>query len=197
MPPGTKPWSNGSHGRCEVNLPARVARRYARAFFDLARRDGCAEAALRDLVNLSRLADECPEWSRFVGNYRLPSARRHDILERLFRDTLHPLTLSLVRLLESRRRLDLLGEVREAFSQWMDEAQGVRRMTVTSAYDLGPRGKTAVRESLSRPYGKAVSVTFETDRALLAGFVWQVGDQRGDRSAAGALAAWRKKLADV
>lgn len=174
---------------------AKAARRYARAFFDLARREGCTEEALRDLTDLSRMADESVDLRWFLGNYLLPRARRQAVLEQLFRGGLHPLTWSFLRLLESQRRMGLLPMVRTAFGEWLDEAQGVSRAAVTSAFALEVRGEAAVREALRRRHGDNVRVTFGTDRRLLAGFVWQVGDTRCDRSVAGALAELRRKVA--
>jgi ATP synthase F1 delta subunit len=178
-----------------VKPSVKAARRYARAFLDLAGREGRCDEVSRDLASLARLADESADWRRFVSQDGLPRERRRLILERIVRDALHPLTWSLLRLLESKRRLGLLRIVGELFAEGLEEARGVRRVTVTSAFDLGTRSQAAVREALGRRCGDALQVRFVTDRGLLAGFAWQIGDTRHDRSAAGALGALRKKWA--
>src|SRR5450759_90694 len=99
-----------------------ASRRYARAWFDLARERGVLAAADADALALEQVWREVPEFPGFCGNYLLHPARRRALIAALFGTRVAPLTLRFLSLLESRRRLDRLADILDEFRRLSERA---------------------------------------------------------------------------
>ena len=172
-----------------------TSRRYARAWFDLARERGVLAAADADALALEQVWREVPEFAAFCGNYLLHPARRRALIVTLFGTRVAPLTLRFLSLLESRRRLDRLADILDEFRRLSERASGVLRATVTTAVATDDALRVAVIEALQRRTGaRGVRIDWKVDSALIAGAQALVGDTWVDVSVAGRLARLRRAV---
>ncbi|MHB8533407.1 MAG: F0F1 ATP synthase subunit delta [Solirubrobacteraceae bacterium] len=157
-----------------------VARRYADAFFDLAR-DAKAIAAYED--DLARAAETLSntEVLDALGNPRLDIADRVRLALALIDGTAEH-TRNLVRLLVERNRIALLSSVLEQFRLLADRESGVVRAAVTAAIPLTAALQEEITASLRERLGGDVQVTVAHDPAILGGLVIRVGDRVIDNS---------------
>ncbi len=172
-----------------------TSRRYARAWFDLARERGVLAAADADALALEQVWREVPEFAAFCGNYQLHPARRRELIATIFGKRVAPLTLRFLSLLESRRRLDRLADILDEFRRLSERAAGVLRATVTTAVETDEALRTAVIEALQRRTGaRGVRIDWKVDAGLIAGAQALVGDTWVDVSVAGRLARMRRAV---
>jgi F-type H+-transporting ATPase subunit delta len=165
-----------------------IARRYARAAFELAKEQGKVSELSREL---NAFADAYASSSEFRDIDTVPSlqgADRRAIVESLGkRLSASDLTTRTVAMIAERQRLSLLPDLVRVVEEMADDHLGVLRGTVTSAtrLDEGYRGK--LKRKIEETTGKKVILTFEEDENLIAGIVTQIGDRVIDGTVRGKL----------
>jgi F-type H+-transporting ATPase subunit delta len=172
-----------------------VARRYAKALFELARGEDRLEPVAQELATFDRvLADEAPLREALLRPWVKATNKRAIVATVAERLQLSPLTRNFLALVAQRRRLDLLAEIRAAYQKLADEAAGRIRARVRSAVPLGETEREAIRERLGRRLGKTVLLDTTVDPTLIGGFVAEVGSRLLDVSVAGQLSVLRSHI---
>lgn len=175
-------------------MPKRVhAKRYAQAVFELARERMELERWGRELEELALLAGD-PVVVTFLENPRIPFSQKSQLLtERL--GGLSPLTLNLVFLLVSRRRISALGAIAREYQALLDHYQGIERAEVTTAVPAEGQILSKVAGDLSLLLEKKIILEPKVDPAVLGGVVVRVGGKLIDGSVRSRLAALKQNLA--
>jgi F-type H+-transporting ATPase subunit delta len=101
---------------------------------------------------------------------------------------------SFFRVLIEADRLGLLPEIRTLFDALKDEADGVARAQIISAFPLDDAQLAALRKGLERRFGKKVEATVSVDRALIGGAKIIVGDTVIDASVQSELQTMANEL---
>ncbi len=168
-----------------------AARRYAQAAFTLALEGGDLSRWRQDLADIAQVLVESPA-ARVLADERVPLAERLRVVERSL--DVQPLALNLARVLVSRGRSTIAGEVAEAFDALADEHEGIARATVTTAVELAPEDLARIERALGQSTGKRVRAQANTDPALIGGLVVRVGDRLLDGSVRTRLRRLRRQL---
>lgn len=165
-----------------------IARRYARAIFDLGQESNKLDSLVAELARFAAAYATSPE---FQGLDRMPElagpARRAVLAEIGKRIQASEASVNAVALLADRHRLSLLPDVATLVSEMSDEHFGVVRATVRSAKKLTPAYVNRLAERLRSATGKKVVITTEEDPALIAGVVAEVGGRVIDGTVRGRL----------
>jgi F-type H+-transporting ATPase subunit delta len=171
-----------------------IARRYARAVFELGR-ESQSETLAREIDSFAQLYQEQAELRAVLDNPLVHDDARDGILrdvgERL---GLSDLALRSLRVLIQNRRTSALPALAEELNRLTDETQGIVRATVTSAGPLSSAYLDRLRGELERSTGKKVVVTHETDASLIGGVVTRVGDRVIDGSLRAKLSQFRDSV---
>ena len=165
-----------------------IARRYARALFELAKEAGKVAEVARELGNFAAAYETSAEFREIDVLPSVQGADRRAIVASLGASLgASDLTVRVVAMIADRQRLSLLPDLVNVMDEMADEHLGVLRGTVTSAQrlDEGYRGK--LKRKIEEATGKKVLLTFEEDQNLIAGIVTQIGDQIIDGSVRGKL----------
>lgn len=173
---------------------SRIAARYARALFDLAREQERLDAVYEDMVALRRIIDESAALQGVVTDPSMPAPRVLNILKELFEPNTDPLTYRFLRFLVHRNRLAWLPDAIPLFEQYVDEHKGQLRVNVVSAVSLSEKQKSAMNAKLKRRFKREILARYEEQPALVGGFRVQVGDTVHDYSAATMLETFKHKL---
>ena len=171
-----------------------AAKRYAEAAYLIARQDGTEAAWLDGLTALAALGSD--EAQAFLQDSRVPVRRKAELLENALQGV-DPLVLTLGRLLLRRKKTDIAPQIKEAFQELVDEANGITHATVTSAVPLSPDEVKAVTDRLNQMTGGTVIVRPQVDESILGGLVVQMGDRLIDGSTRSRLQALKRQLAGV
>ncbi len=175
-----------------------VSIRYARALFETLSADGGGQAdrGLAELQGFAGVLAREPAARQILLNPAIPADKRESFIGKIAAVLeLDMRVRRLIGLLCDRRRLDILGEVVEAYQQMLDEKNGVARATVTSATALTESEAREFTERLGKSLGKRVIVEIERDPALLGGVVVRIGGKVYDGSLRQRLAGFRARLA--
>lgn len=169
-----------------------AARRYAQAAFAVALEQNDLERWAQDLRSIEALAGQ-----RDVLEVLESSRVRPEQKERLLQAGLpdvNPLALNLARILVSKGRVALAGQMREEFDRLVDEHRGIAHATVVTAVPLSEQDRREVEKRLSQVVGKQVMVEAEVDTSVLGGLVARIGDRLIDGSTRTRLLDLRRQL---
>lgn len=159
-----------------------------------AQEGGQLDAVEDELFRLGRIIEGSPELERALGDRTRDPDRKRELMATLVRDKLTEVTAALVDQLVARQRESLAegldGLARLAATQREKSVAHVR-----TPITLSDEQERRLADSLSRAYGREVTLHVEVDPALMGGLVIQVGDEIIDGSIAGRLDALRRKLA--
>jgi len=176
-------------------LGGSIARRYAKALFQIGVDRGNSEQLGKELGDMAAVFSESAELRQTLENPVFRPSEKRAILEKIL-PRLAPTTevQRFVLLLLERRRITALPAIARAFGELVDQHAGRVRAAVVSAQPLGPGELDRIRRSLERRTGKTVVIKESVDPALIGGVVARVGDLVLDGSVRTQLASLREKL---
>jgi F-type H+-transporting ATPase subunit delta len=172
-----------------------VARRYARAIFELGREEGSLATLPKEISEFAELYSGSVELRDVLGSPLVDVASREavlgDIAERL---GLSPTMRNTLRLLARRRRLPAIPEIARELLRLVDEENQLVRAHVLSAAPLSDDYLGRLKAELEKTTGKKVELTHEQDPSLIAGVVTRIGDRVIDGSVLSRLRSFRESL---
>jgi len=172
-----------------------VARRYAKALADLAVKDGNLVKYQEELAEVAALVRSNADVSRLAFYPLLAPAKKAKAFDALLE---HGKMSTMVRkfftVVAKAARLNLVLEIVEAYSGFVDEHTGVVEAQVQSSQPLSGLQTTALASSLAQRTGKTVRLRWQPDPAILGGVKVQVGSTVYDASLQGQLRLLKAKL---
>src|SRR5664279_1812757 len=182
-----QPWASSR------DLQEAVRRVSRTAMFLRAERTGELDDVEDQLFRFSRIVDASPELSVILDDPTADPDARSRLVDRLLAGRSHPLVTELVDALAR----DTAGRsfthgVRDLVDQAAQRREKVVAF-VTSAVALTEDQATRLIGSLTRIYGRAVSVHAEVDPSLIGGLRVQVGDEVIDGSMTAQLESLRRR----
>lgn len=169
-----------------------VARRYARAIFELARAEHDEDGWLRDLRTIQDILSN-PELQRYLDN---PAVGVEEKLQTLGK-SLNQLGVqrrNFVFVLVENNRTNEISNIVSAFETEENRARGVVNARVTTAVPIDAPEQAFLAQRLEAITGRKVVMQANVDPAIIGGFVARVGDHLIDASVVGRLVALRARL---
>lgn len=170
-----------------------VAQRYARAAFDLARRDGSQESWRENLNRAAELAS-APEVGRLARDASLSTYERHRKLDDAVGERVSQPVLNLMHDLLEHDRLELLPAIAVSFTDFVDAEGGAVIAQVHSAMPLSEEEAEKVRGKIEALIGPPVEVRVTVDPSLIGGLTVKIGDDLIDASVRGRLERLRERI---
>jgi F-type H+-transporting ATPase subunit delta len=172
-----------------------IARRYAKALFDLAVEQNQVEPWAQSLLSLKKAVEGSPELRQVLQNPVYTREQRHGLAAELARAAqLGPDPANLLKLLADRNRLAYLSGIADTFGRLADDKLGRVRATVTSAVPMEAAAVAALEHKLAAATRAQVVLERAVDPALLGGAVAQVGSFVYDGSLRSQLEDLRRTL---
>jgi F-type H+-transporting ATPase subunit delta len=161
-----------------------IARRYAKAFLELADEAGRIDAIGAELDRILATIDERGGTIYGVlGNPGFTLDERRGLLKAVApRLGITQLTTNLLFILLEKGRVTLLPEVTAQFHEFADEKANRVRVKVETAEALTPALAAEVKAALEQVTGKTVAIEVTVDPSLIGGIVARVGGRVYDAS---------------
>ena len=176
-------------------LGGSVARRYAKALFEIGVAEGNYEKLGQELDDLARAYDSSPDLRLALENPMVKPTEKVAILKAVLPRVAPSTSVQrFAQLLLERGRISLLRGAARAYRELADARAGQVRATVTSATPLGPVELDRVRRALEARTGRKVIVQTAVDPGLIGGVVARVGDLVLDGSVRTQLEEMRHRL---
>lgn len=172
-----------------------IAKRYARALFDVAAKEGDPSAVERNLVAFADLLNAHPSLQQILTNPAVPTPRKRDIVSDVVKASdLQPVVKKLLIYLAERDRLQVLPDLLSAYRDRLMDHLKIVRAEVTTAIALPDDRVRAIERSLAQATGKQVTVSTHVDPNILGGVVTRVGSVVYDGSLVRQLQRMKEEL---
>jgi F-type H+-transporting ATPase subunit delta len=172
-----------------------VARRYAKALYDLAKEDNAVERVQRELVAAADAWDTSTELRAVFENPAFAPEQRKAVIagiaQRIGASRIVANTLGM---LADRRRMRNVREIADAFVAKTEAASGRVRAEVITAAPLPDAYYVELAKVLKTAVGREVSITKKVDPSIIGGVVTRVGDTVFDGSLVNRLADIKNEL---
>ena len=172
-----------------------VARRYAKALFELAREDGSVPKMRQELADFAELLESNDELREVLLTPLHPVAQRRKVLDAVA-DKLGAgdvLKHFYAYLIDQRRLVDV-ESIQTEYERLADREAGLVRASVKSAAPLSESQLAELRRALAARTGSEVELDVEQDPTLIGGVVAKVGDLVFDGSLRTQLDQLRQNL---
>ncbi len=166
-----------------------VARVYARALLDLARKHHEERAVLEEFEAMIEQFERQPAFERILGDPGVDEAERAGILERVLRHRANDLVVNTLQVMNRKGRSALLRPLIQAYREELAELEGEVEATVVTAVPLSEAHRKRLNASLARYTGKKIVLDESVDAGLVGGMILRLGDRKIDSSVAREL--WR------
>jgi F-type H+-transporting ATPase subunit delta len=173
-----------------------AAVRYARALFDVARKEAQIEDVGRELSAFASVVAGHELLSRVLSNPAVPAPRKRAVVEDLLARSgaVSPVVSKLLLLLAERDRLVLLPEIDTAYqARLMDHAKVVRAELIT-AVPLPEDRVAALRSGLATLTGRQVQLDTTVNPSIIGGAVARIGSTVYDGSVTTQLQKVKERL---
>ncbi len=176
-------------------IGSEIAKRYARALFEIAREEDAIEAIYGELKGFLSLLEQSKDLAEFFANPVFDSSDKAavmgDILEKVKASTT---TSNFLKLLVEKRRIEALGQIEECYRRYMDDVLKKVRVDVKTAFPLSSELSARIKEQMEGLTGKNIEMVIDEDPSLLGGVVIGVGDTLYDGSVRAQLNSIRELI---
>ncbi len=164
-------------------ISSNIAKRYARAFFEIAGEEKRFEEYYQELRGFSTVLQENRNPSEFLANPVFDQTDKKAVLESVLEKTpVSELTANFLKLLVDKRRIGILSSIEGSYRELMDNTLKKARVTVSTAFPLTGELSARLQKALEGLTGREVEMTVSEDPSLLGGIVVRVGDTLYDGS---------------
>jgi len=160
-----------------------IAKRYARALFEIAREEDAIESIYGEIEGFSSLLAGSADLSEFFANPVFDSSDKAAVMGELLKEVkVSAVTSNFLKLLVDKKRINAIGQIEECYRKYMDEVLNKVRVDVKTAFPLSDELSDRIRKQMEGLTGKNVEMIIREDPSLLGGVVIGVGDTLYDGS---------------
>lgn len=171
-----------------------VAKRYARALFEIAQQQGVIAEVEQQLELVAAATAGDAEIRRFLAFPNIDVTKKVELIKSAISEKVSALVLHTIELLISRGRQEAIGDVYEAYTKIAGEALGQAHAVVYTAKQLSAEELAKVEATFSEIAGKKIKAEQFVEPALLGGVQVRIGDRLYDGSLSGKLARLEQSL---
>jgi len=162
---------------------SKVAKRYAKALFDLALETNKLEEVKNDLMVIR--AAHHAQLSMLLASPVVSGDKKNQLFDAVFSKHIQPLTQSFFRLIFHKGRAVVINNIVDAFLDMYRLNKGIKVVEVTTAVAVTDEVRSAIIKKLeenSMLKGKSIELKEKVDPSILGGLVVQVDDKLFDAS---------------
>lgn len=172
----------------------RVARRYARALYNSAKKADIVQSVEDDLSLITTVGSSSPAFKRLLANPSATKEYKLEVFGKAFSDRVTAMTMHFLRLLLDKGREDDINLIKLSFQELRRQDQGVIQAVVTTTIELTEAERRKLIDKLTRASGKTIEAQFEVDSSLIGGIRVAYDNFVLDGSVRGAIGRMRDTL---
>lgn len=149
-----------------------MARRYARALYELGREEGLEHQFLADLEHIASLVGESGEFNAIMVSPLYDITLKKRILSDVVSQVgVSKYMVNFLSILLDKDRFQYVEDILKAYQDILDEVSGKVKAQVISATALTPGQKQSISEVFSKLMDRKVDVDIAVDSSLIGGLV--------------------------
>lgn len=169
-----------------------IAKRYAKALFDIGEERGQLDTFAASMEQLGRLVTENEEIKELINSYFVSISKKKEVMNEILANE-DIMIRNFIDLLLDKNRAMNIPAICEAFEILMEEKASILHATVKSAVPLDAAQVEQIEQKFSSLTNQTVKAKVTVDPSLIGGVTVRVGDKVYD----GSLAHQLHKLGDT
>jgi F-type H+-transporting ATPase subunit delta len=162
---------------------SRVASRYVKSLLSLAEEQKVLDQVHADMQLLDSVCKSSRDFALMLKSPIIKHDKKRDILEAIFKNKVHSLTMAIIDILTKKNREPLLPGIAAEFHQAYNVYKGIQKASVISATALDSATRNEIEAIVKKLSNKTkVEIEQKVDSSLIGGFVLNVGDKQIDAS---------------
>jgi F-type H+-transporting ATPase subunit delta len=174
-------------------LKGAIARRYAAAIFDIARKQNTIDRTLEDVQGIAQVFSG-RKVAYLLTEPKVPAKRKETAVRQALASKVLPTSLNLALLVVQRELVEAMRNIANELEKLVLDYKNEAKAQVTTAAPMDEAQSNSVKQALERWTGKTILMQTRIQPEILGGVVARVGDQLIDASVRFRLTALRKQL---
>ncbi len=161
----------------------KVATRYARSLYGLAKERGEQDQCLQDMQYLYDVCNQSEDFENLVKSPIINPEKKEDIFNAVLKGKISELSLAFVQLMTRKGREKNLMSIADAYGDIYNQDHKIKVLKLTTATQLEESEINKIVDKVkSQTEADELEVSVEIDPELIGGFVVQVEDKLFDAS---------------
>lgn len=173
-----------------------IARRYAKAFFQLGVENKKLDVFAKDLKGLLNLYKQDENFQVIINNPVISNSKKKDLFKKLFGNKVDDLVLKLLYLLIRKSREGYLPDIARSYIRMYQDYANIQEVQITAAYEIEQELVDEIERLLNKMSGKTSDIHTKINSELIGGFILKVDDSQLDASVRGQLNSIKKQLSN-
>ena len=171
-----------------------VARRYAEAFFGIARETNKIDEYQAELEKIVKTIEETDQLKQYLSHFLIPAKDKKETMQKIFGNQVSSMTLNFLLMVIDKRREQYLGAICSEYEAMADESRNIQKAELITAREVTDADVKTLAEKLSASTGKTVILKTTVDPSLLGGVKIRMGDRIIDGTVAKKLQMLKENL---
>ncbi len=172
-----------------------IAKRYAKALFEIARDENRIEGIYEEMSTFLSVLEQNKNLKDFFANPIFSRSDKKAVMIGVLEKTgISGTTANFLKLLVEKRRVNALEGVEAYYQKYMDDVMNKARVMVRTPFPLSDTLSRDIKKKLESLTGKNVEMVVEDDPSLLGGVVVKVGDTQYDGTIRARLSSIRELI---
>lgn len=168
--------------KAEENENKLVSERYAQALLELVSNNLSKEDILKELLDITESVKGSGDLNKVMTSPVISNDEKKNVISKLFENTTNKVILNFLKLLVDKNRFSMLESITKEYKNEINRLNNLLSINVTSAIDLTEDEKSAIKDKLSNILNKNIELEWATNPDIIAGLVFEVGDNIIDNS---------------
>ena len=168
--------------KAEENENKLVSERYAQALLELVSDNLSKEDILKELLDITESVKGSGDLNKVMTSPVISDDEKKNVISKLFENTTNKVILNFLKLLVDKNRFSMLESITKEYKNEINRLNNLLSINVTSAIDLTEDEKYAIKDKLSNILNKNIELEWATNPDIIAGLVFEVGDNIIDNS---------------
>ena len=168
--------------KAEENENKLVSERYAQALLELVSDNLSKEDILKELLDITESVKSSGDLNKVMTSPVISDDEKKNVISKLFENTTNKVILNFLKLLVDKNRFSMLESITKEYKNEINRLNNLLSINVTSAIDLTEDEKSAIKDKLSNILNKNIELEWATNPDIIAGLVFEVGDNIIDNS---------------
>lgn len=169
---------------------------YGKALFSLAEEEGIAESVYEELLAVSRILEESPDYGTLLDTPAVPTGEKQRLIDEAFASA-HEYVRNFLKILSEKRSAASFGDCCRVYGECLDESRGILRAVAKTAVPMTDAQIKKLSDKIAALTGKTVILTNECDPSLIGGVTLLLDGSRFDGSIRSRLEAFRQQLSEL
>lgn len=172
----------------------KIAVRYAKALFELAKEKEILEKVIGDIKIISQIIAEFPELSEMINSPVITNKQKKTVLTNLFKGKIQKISNDFLILIIDKGRGDYLARILNRFIVDYRQYKNIKEAVITTATAIDSSTKEQIKIAMESVLNTKVEISEKTDANIIGGFIIRVDDNQFDASVSSKLKNVRREL---